>query len=201
MSKNERNGQRKLRHSTRQLRLGYYYIVTDTEATEKNYLEGLRDSLPKDKQKQIKIKVIKSPACNFVKKCKEFSSSESQYGEPWIIFDRDEETLFDKIISEAHEHNISVGWSNPCIEIWFLAYFGKMTTHDNSQKCITEFARLFQKKLVKHMIRLIRNYTINYLKLATKNELSNFHKISKTCTIRIVHFSPLKDFLLPLSIS
>lgn len=46
MSKNERNGQRKLRHSTRQLRLGYYYIVTDTEATEKNYLEGLRASLP-----------------------------------------------------------------------------------------------------------------------------------------------------------
>lgn len=26
--------------------LGYYLIVTDTEETEKNYFEGLRDSIP-----------------------------------------------------------------------------------------------------------------------------------------------------------
>ena len=27
--------------------LGYYFIVTDTEETEQNYMYGLRDSIPK----------------------------------------------------------------------------------------------------------------------------------------------------------
>ena len=37
---------RNQRVGTRIPELGYYLIVTDTEETEKNYFEGLRDSIP-----------------------------------------------------------------------------------------------------------------------------------------------------------
>ena len=37
---------RNQRLGTRVPELGYYLIVTDTEETEKNYFEGLRDSIP-----------------------------------------------------------------------------------------------------------------------------------------------------------
>lgn len=42
----ERNGKRKTRDQLAKRRvpeLGYYFIVTDTEETEQNYMYGLRD--------------------------------------------------------------------------------------------------------------------------------------------------------------
>lgn len=51
MGREERRGKRKSREQSRKTRipeLGYYYIVTDTDQTEKNYLEGLRDSIPEE---------------------------------------------------------------------------------------------------------------------------------------------------------
>ena len=39
--------------------LGYYLIVTDTEETEKNYFEGLRDSIPSELKDRLVIKVEK----------------------------------------------------------------------------------------------------------------------------------------------
>lgn len=48
MAKADRNGKRKRRESAKQRvpDLGYYIVVTDTNATEEKYLYGLRDSLP-----------------------------------------------------------------------------------------------------------------------------------------------------------
>ena len=53
---------------------------------------------------------------------------------------------FDKIIAEANAKGIEVGWSNPCIEIWFDAYFGKMHNYSDSDKCCSEFSNTFEKK-------------------------------------------------------
>ena len=39
-----------------------------------------------------------------------------------------------------------MGWSNPCIEIWFGAYFGKMLAVQDSVSCCQKFAELFEKK-------------------------------------------------------
>ena len=60
MSKQERNGQRKSRAQLSRHRspeLGYYIIVTDTKETEQNYMYGLRDSIPKELQGRLVIKV------------------------------------------------------------------------------------------------------------------------------------------------
>ena len=52
MARADRTGNRKSRDSFKKRvpDLGYYFIVTDTNETEENYMYGLRDSLPKELQ-------------------------------------------------------------------------------------------------------------------------------------------------------
>ncbi len=142
----ERNGNRKRRNQfpKRTPDLGYYFIVTDTEETEKNYLYGLRDSLPKEFQDRIVIKVSTAKTEELIAACEQ-AGIDPQYRQCWIVFDRDRVVAFDKIIEEAVSRDIKVGWSNPCIEIWFDAYFGKMPAVQESVACCRTFADLFEK--------------------------------------------------------
>ncbi len=147
MAKADRIGNRQRRSlHTKVPALGHYFIVTDTAETEKNYFYGLRDSLSKELQKQIVIRVLTVKTDKLIKKCKEQAELEPQYAEPWIVFDRDQVQEFDKIIKEAIQEGINVGWSNPCIEIWFDAYFGKIHSYDNSVNCCQGFAQTFLHK-------------------------------------------------------
>ena len=139
MARADRNGNRKSRDSFKKRvpDLGYYFVVTDTNETEGNYMYGLRDSLPKEYQGRIVIKVSKAKTDELVSACKEQAALEPQYGEPWIVFDRDRVVRFDEIIKQANRESVHVGWSNPCIEIWFDAYFGKMHAYrDVSGRCV-----------------------------------------------------------------
>ena len=148
MAKGDRRGHRRLRNSAvrRVPDLGYYFIVTDTDETEKSYLYGLRDSLPDELQGRLVIKVCKSKTETMVSTCRELAAMEPQYSEPWIVFDRDQVVGFDDIIERAARYGINAGWSNPCIEVWFEAYFGKMKWYANSVNCCSSFAELFKKK-------------------------------------------------------
>ncbi|MGD9568092.1 MAG: RloB family protein [Sedimentibacter sp.] len=142
MRANERRGARKDRNtkrSTRTPELGYYLIVTDTKETEKNYLEGLRDSIPGKLKDKLVIKVFETKTVDIVEKCKELRNKDPQYRIPWIIFDKDQVSNFDYIISNAEKNDIYAGWSNPCIEIWFMAYFGSMPTINDSVICCNSF--------------------------------------------------------------
>ena len=150
MGKNDRLGRRKSRRENRKTRkqeLGYYLIVTDTEATEKNYLLGLRNSLPLAIQHNIVFKVVKADTRNLVEKCMEEAANYPQFSQWWIVFDRDEVKNFDEIIQRAQQYDIHVGWSNPCIEIWFYAYFGCMPNIDGSVQCCNGFAKVFKQYL------------------------------------------------------
>ena len=55
---------------TRQPLLGCYYIYTDTEATEKNYFQGLRNKLPENIKRRLKLSVIKVKQDKFIDKIK-----------------------------------------------------------------------------------------------------------------------------------
>lgn len=53
MARKDRTGNRKTREQRQPLKipeLGYYLVVTDTEATERCYFQGLHKELPKDIQ-------------------------------------------------------------------------------------------------------------------------------------------------------
>lgn len=146
MMKNDRRGKRQRREERKGIRpqLGYYLVVTDTKETEENYLLGLRDSIPPEFRNRLVIKVEKAMTSNLVSRCKELLSDDPQYRCPWIVFDRDQVKNFDEIIKEAEDNCICVGWSNPCIEIWFHAYFESMPTDMLSTKSCESFERTFE---------------------------------------------------------
>lgn len=144
----ERRGRRKTREQLSKRRvpeLGYYFIVTDTKETEQNYMLGLRDSIPNDLQGRLVIKVCKAKTVELIDEALSLASLQPQYGEPWIVFDRDQVKGFDQIIALAHEKGINVGWSNPCIEIWFSAYLGAMPTYRDSVSCCNGFEDVYSR--------------------------------------------------------
>lgn len=148
MANLERNGSRKIRRQLFKQRipkLGYYFIVTDTKETEQNYMFGLRNSIPPELQGKLVIKVVKTKTKNLVEEALNLASLNPQYGEIWIIFDRDQVQNFDEIISEAITKGINIGWTNPCIEEWFSAYFGAMPTYANSVSCCNGFEEIFER--------------------------------------------------------
>ena len=149
MAKKDRKGERKPRGQKTQLRvpeLGYYLIVTDTEATERCFFTGLHQALPEEVRNKLVIKVVETKTRAMIDKCLELTAYEAQYRIPWIVFDRDQVQDFDEIIAEAKSKGIEVGWSNPCFEIWMYAYFGAMPAIKDSWTCYSEFGRVFEGK-------------------------------------------------------
>lgn len=148
MPKGNRNGNRKRRSESgeRKLRLGYYYIVSDTKETEKNYFEGLRDSIPQELRGHIKIEVKDGVNTkDLLQVCLDESSVIPQYAELWIVLDRDEVPRFDDLVSEAKRRGVNVAWSNPCFEIWMDAYFESMRNFSNAAACTRAFGATYKK--------------------------------------------------------
>ena len=148
MGKSEHCGNRRTREARRKRvpDLGYYIIITDTDETEANYLNGFRSSLPEEVQNRIVIKVLKAKTENLVSACAENAAMIPQYGQPWIVFDRDRVVNFDDIIKDAKQKGFGIGWSNPCLEIWFDAYFGTMHSYQDSVTCCSKFSETFERK-------------------------------------------------------
>ena len=149
MAKKDRTGNRKTREQRKQFKvpeLGYYLVVTDTEATERCFFTGLHQALPEEIRNKLIIKVVETKTRTMIDKCLELTAYEAQYRIPWIVFDRDQIQGFDEIIAEAERKGIQVGWSNPCFEIWLHAYFGSMPAMQDSWTCCLEFGRVYESK-------------------------------------------------------
>lgn len=145
----DRAGKRKERakHPFRTPDLGYYILITDAEATEKYYFIGLRDSLAKDLQQRLVIKVIaKSDVGDLIDRCEEAIAKHPQYAIPWLIIDRDEVKDFDALIANVKRRQINAGWSNPCIELWFQCYFENPAMGQDSGQCCSRVKELLSKK-------------------------------------------------------
>ena len=85
MARNERTGNRKTREQRKKVRepeLGYYLIVTDTEATERCYFNGLHDSLPMEIQDKLVIRVVETKTRDMIDKCLKLTAYEAQYRMP-----------------------------------------------------------------------------------------------------------------------
>ena len=112
MARGDRIGKRQTRDQRAPKRIpemGYYLVVTDTEATERCYFNGLHDSLPADMKTKLVIKVVETKTRNLIEKCKELTAYQAQYRIPWIVFDRDQVQDFDQIIDTAEKEGIHVG--------------------------------------------------------------------------------------------
>jgi len=146
----KRNGNMRKRNDPSRKRtpkLGYYIIFTDTVETECNYIKGFRDSIPNDTKNNIVIIVRKVNTVDLLDKAISEVTLQTQYRQPWIIFDRDEVDNFDKIISDATEKGVKVGWSNPCIETWFHAHFENPPNVSTSRSCISKFGTVYKNNI------------------------------------------------------
>ncbi|MDR1831979.1 MAG: RloB family protein [Fusobacteriaceae bacterium] len=156
MKNNQRNGKRESRDSKLRSRapvLGYYIIVTDATETEINYFNGLRDSIPEEIRRRLIITTYTASTERLIQDIQQKVALHPQYCEPWIIFDRDRVPDFDNIIRMAKRKGIHVGWSNPCIEIWFLAYFGLMPNIDSSVACCNVFGKEFERTIKQEYLK------------------------------------------------
>ena len=109
MARKDRTGNRKTREQRKQFKvpeLGYYLIVTDTEATERCFFTGLHQALPGDVRNKLVIKVVETKTRTMIDKCLELTAYDAQYRIPWIVFDRDQVQGFDEIIKEAEDKGI-----------------------------------------------------------------------------------------------
>ena len=146
MAKIDRSGIRKNREQSRKLKnpeLGYYLIVTDTEATERCFFTVLHQSLKAGVRNKLVIKVIETKTRIMIDKCLELTAYDAQYRVPWIVFDRDKVKDFDEIIFEAESKGIKVGWSNPCFEIWLQ--FGRRYEKMIGQKYLKADEKMYAK--------------------------------------------------------
>lgn len=149
MARKNRNGNRKPREQRSPIKipeLGYYLVVTDTEATERYYFQGLYKELPKEIQSKLVIKVVETKTRAMIDNCLAMAAYDAQYRIPSIVFDRDKVKDFDEIIRKAESLGIRAGWSNPCFEIWMYSYYGTMPSILESWICCSEFEKIFQRK-------------------------------------------------------
>ncbi|MGI6691238.1 MAG: RloB family protein [Christensenellales bacterium] len=145
----DRSGKRKTREQIARRRapqLGHYLVVTDAKATEKNYLQGLKQALPVELREKLVLQVSTVKTIELVDEAIKKASLLPQYAELWMVFDRDQVPSFNEIIATAGLEGIQVGWSNPCIELWFSAYFGELLTSMDSVTCCNKFSALFKQK-------------------------------------------------------
>ena len=81
MAKNDRTGNRKIREQRKQFKvpeLGYYLIVTDTEATERCFFTGLHQALPEDVRNKLLIKVVETKTRAMIDKCLELTANNNK---------------------------------------------------------------------------------------------------------------------------
>lgn len=154
MSKKDRTGKIESRRiGFREPDLGYYYIVTDAVETEPNFFNGIKENLPDKAKGRLVIKVKTSKTYDMVDTIQVETSKRPIVYDKWIIFDRDQVKEFDELILKARKNDINVGWSNPCIEILFLAYFGKSPNINDQKDCIRELENEYYKKVGKKYLK------------------------------------------------
>ncbi len=108
-------------------------------------------------------------------------NKDSRYREIWLIFDRDEIKNFDSLIKKANNLNINVGWSNPCFEIWLMAYFSNLENISNSKVCCDKFEKIYcQKTKKKKYKKSEKNLYKNLLKFGDEKQAIERAK-SKYC--------------------
>ena len=128
------------------LKSGAYLIVTDAEKTEKNYFEGIKNIIPDNLKNDLQIKIYSNKALSkIIDFAAEERNKDERFRDIWLVFDRDEVKNFDKLIEEAKENKMNVGWSNPYFEIWLMSYFQLPKNIEDSQKCCESFEKIFKE--------------------------------------------------------
>lgn len=115
----------------------YFLIVSEGTKTEPNYLNALRDALPKEMVKRITVVGGQAETLKLIERAEQEIAERRKTVNPpfyhvWIVFDRDsfKANRFDTAVSEiARRSSTRTGehwhaaWSNEAFELWYLYHF------------------------------------------------------------------------------
>ncbi|MFJ6696459.1 RloB family protein [Streptomyces sp. NPDC091272] len=112
-----------------------------SKATERLYLQGLRDHL---RNRAVSVAVREKPCSptQLVKyACGQRDLHRDGYDEVWAVFDVDEFKDVAQAVAEARRHGIEVAVSAPCFELWLLLHFADHQGHVDSYKKLLPLLR------------------------------------------------------------
>jgi len=137
-----------------------YFIFCEGEKTEPQYFEGLKKAIEKNPLYRGKIFIdIEGVGAETIKVIeaaeKKVNDLELNDAQVWCIYDKDSfpDERFNRVAEKANElsnnnFNVkyNVGWSNQCIEYWFILHFNFYDIN-NDRKYYIEFLNKRFKKL------------------------------------------------------
>lgn len=151
--------------ANRNVKQNHYLIVTTGEQTEINYFKALYDNLDDTVKKYITIEYEVCPINKLIAKANIKASLYPTNCSVWLVFDTDKDTeIIKTVIKEANCYGYNIAFSNPCIELWFLAYFGKSPIYKNNQYITAS----------KQCIRDLEKYIVGY----RKNDENIYNKLT-----------------------
>lgn len=136
------------------------YLILCAGHTEEIYAKELKELLPREAQRGIKILPPnkESDAKSLLEEARRRQRSAKTEGIPyariWIICDHDDDPHVQRLFQEAELHGLSLAYSRPCLEYWFLLHF-QMTGRSFS-RCDEVIERLrhhwpaYQKTGIRH---------------------------------------------------
>lgn len=140
-----------------------YYIFSEGEETEPNYINGFKESIESNPIYQhivyIHCEGTGRETLNVVKEAEKFVSQKKlTSGEIWCLFDKDSFPpeqfnaaceRIEKLNMEGGSLRYHAGWSNECFEYWFVLHFSNYTTNSTRKEYFENLNRIFRRKLKK----------------------------------------------------
>lgn len=107
-------------------------IVTEGTVTEVQYLQQLRQEMPRN----LAVFKVHGAGKDPLRTVKEAIKQKKCGDYDWVVclVDRDEHRNFDDAFRAAKENGIDVLVSNPCFDVWLLWHFEDMTRNSSSKE-------------------------------------------------------------------
>ena len=135
--RHKRRPARSLNRRTGTRRENRKLLVVTEGKTEKEYLEGLMQSLRPDGMQVTPIDVVdgRGEPSKVLKTAKARCHSHTDdYDEVWLLLDVDQHAKLTPVLRETRQENFSAAVSNPCFEVWLLWHFEDWTREGSSSE-------------------------------------------------------------------
>ena len=157
MSRLQRGGrgrERERKLGNRDEKLGTCLIITEGTETEVNYFENIKNIIntkyrKREIQENYPMKVEgKGRSTSVLVNEAIKRKNRENFSEIWIVFDKDDNTDFDRAIELANVNNINVAWSNQSFELWLLLHFKDLKVEISRSQYIGELNSIFKKEKI-----------------------------------------------------
>ena len=136
-ARHKRRPARSLNRRTGTRRENRRLLVATEGKTEKEYLEGLMQSLRPDGMQVTTIDVVdgRGEPSKVLKTAKaRYQSRADDYDAVWLLLDVDQHAKLTPVPRETRHENFSAAVSNPCFEVWLLWHFEDWTREGSSSE-------------------------------------------------------------------